>query len=326
VTKQLYDANLGFSDHPTIRQQLLAVLENLIEKGGASCQSSSLEICLLLLQLQSLDGDSKIHQLAVAMINNLGRAIGFNSGKEVYAKYTESIIGVITNGHSEWTRTSSGAFFFQTFLENCGSCVGPYLETLLPVFSDCLNAERDPVLRLSLVPLIDKLFEVDELGVWWQPLALHTIGGILLPCSVWHIGKVAAEIRHAAMVALGTFLSRDLCSQEHLGVLLRSQQLLSIVTSCLEEDYYTETRRVSCHVIQHILRIAGSEFDDEQIAAASKSLQKRLDDSSDVVRLAILPAISKLLITSSSPNRNIDIRGFLSNLILHMDDPNEKLK
>ncbi|XP_057853693.2 uncharacterized protein LOC131063777 isoform X2 [Cryptomeria japonica] len=326
VTKQLYGANLGFSDYPAIRQQLLAVLENLIEKGGVLCQSSSLEISLLLLQLQCLEGDSKTHQLAITMVNNFARVIGLNSGKDLYAKHMESIIGVIISGYSEWTGTSSGAFLFQTFLESAGSCVGCYLETLLPVFTDCLNAERDPVLRLRILPLLDKLFEMDELGIWWQPLALHIIGGILLPCSAWHIGKVAAEIRHAAMAALGTFLGRDLCRQENLGTLLHSQQLLSIVTFCLEEDYYTDTRRVSCNVIEHILRIVGFEFNDEQIVTASKSLLKRLDDSNDTVRLAILPAISEFLIVASLPNRNFDIKGFLSNLILHMEDLNEKIQ
>lgn len=326
ITKLLYGANLGFSDYSAIRQQLLAVLENLIEKGGVLCQSSSLEISLLLLQLQCVEDDDNTHQLAVTMMNNFARVIGLNSGKDLYAKHVESIIGVIISGHSEWTGTSSGAFLFETFLENAGSCVGPYLETLLPVFIDCLNAERDPVLRLKLLPLLDKLFQMDELSIWWQPLAFNIIGQILLPCSAWHIGKVAAEIRHAAMAALGTLLGRDLCSQEYLGAFLRSQHLLSNVTSCLEEDYYTDTRRVSCNVIEHILRIVGLEFDDGQIATASKSLLKRLDDSNDIVRLAILPAISKFLIVASLPNKNFDIKGFLSNLILHMGDLNDKIQ
>lgn len=326
ISKQLCCANLGLRDHPAIKQQLLAVLENLIEKGGALCLPSCLEISILLLQLQSFDDDRQIQQHAALLMNNLACAVGLVSGKELYARHTEALLGVVTAGYSEWLGSSSGTFLFKAFIQNAGNCVGPYLETLLQVFSDCLNPEKDPALRLCFVELLDKLFEMDELGIWWQPHALQTIGGLLLPCSVWHIGKVAAEIRHRAMSALGTFLRRDLCSKEHLVVLLHSQQLLLVVTACLEEDYSTDTRRVSCCVIEHIVRKVGSVLDDVQITVVSKSLQKRLDDSSDAVRLGILPAISNFLSVASSSARNIDIKGFLSNLILHMDDPNEQIQ
>lgn len=326
ISKQLCCSNLGLSDHPAIKQQLLGVLENLIEKGGALCMPSCLELSILLLQLQSFDDDRQIQQHAALLMNNLSRVLGLVSGKELYARHTEALLGVFTAGYSEWKGSSSGAFLFKAFLQNAGNCVGPYLGTLLQVFSDCLNPEKDPALRLLFVELLDKLFEMDELGIWWRPHALQTIGGLLLPCSVWHIGKVAAAIRHGAMGALGTFLRRDLCSKENLVVLLRSQQLLPIVTACLEEDYYTDTRYVSCHVIEHIVRMVGSDLDDEQITVVSKSLQKRLDDSSDAVRLGILPAISNFLSVASSSSRNIDIKGFLSNLIMHMDDPDEQIQ
>jgi len=63
------------------------------------------------------------------------------------------------------------------------------------------------------VELLDKLFQMDELGIWWRPHALEIIRELLLPCSVWHIRKVAALIRHGAMAALGTLLRRDLCKE-----------------------------------------------------------------------------------------------------------------
>jgi hypothetical protein len=33
--------------------------------------------------------------------------------------------------------------------------------------------------------------------------------------------------------------------------------MLGVIISCLDEDYYVDTRRVSCHVMQHLIRIAG---------------------------------------------------------------------
>jgi len=88
IRKQLCCTNLGFSDHPAIKQQLLAVLENLIEKGGALCMPSCLELSILLLYLQCFDVDRQIQQHAALLMNTLSRVLGFAYGKELYAWQT----------------------------------------------------------------------------------------------------------------------------------------------------------------------------------------------------------------------------------------------
>lgn len=68
--------------------------------------------------------------------------------------------------------------------------------------------------------------------------------------------------------------------------------MLGVVISCLEEDYYVDTRRVTCHVMQHLIRIAGLAIEDGDRNKVSTELQLRLEDSSDAVRIGILPAIA----------------------------------
>jgi hypothetical protein len=63
------------------------------------------------------------------------------------------------------------------------------------------------------VQLVDELLESPPLGPFWSPLAPRLLTELLVPCGVWRAGKVAAAVRHAAMVATGTLLRRDLCSQ-----------------------------------------------------------------------------------------------------------------
>lgn len=61
--------------------------------------------------------------------------------------------------------------------------------------------------------LVDELLEVPALAATWRRLAPRLLAEVLVPCGVWRAGKVAAAVRHAAMVATGTLLRNDLCTQ-----------------------------------------------------------------------------------------------------------------
>ena len=87
-----------------------------------------------------------MQQHAALLMNNLACAVGLSSGKYSYAIHTKALLGVVTAGYSEWLGSSSRKFLFKPFFKNAGNCVGPYLGTLLQVFADCLNLEKDPPL------------------------------------------------------------------------------------------------------------------------------------------------------------------------------------
>ncbi|KAG6553495.1 hypothetical protein Mapa_004407 [Marchantia paleacea] len=327
LSSGLCQADVRCSDHPAVRRQLLAVVTNLLNAAETISSPSALNLFLTLLQLQSVEEDAQLQMGASEIIESLSKKLGLTSVKNLHEKFLEDLIPLVTAGYEEWLGISSGRALFQTFMKKSGSTVGPYLKSVVNMFIVCLHHDRDPVLRISFLQLLDEMFENQALGPSWIPLSEQIILELLIPCGVWRIGKVAAAIRHRAMVALGTFLRQDFCTQASMLELIKPEkQFLSVVKSCLDEDYYVDTRRATCHVIQHVIRIAGAQMADEQRITVSLEIQKRLDDSSDIVRLEIVPAIATFFQTLRSSSSDEDVKSLLSNLLVHMDDSNKKIQ
>jgi hypothetical protein len=59
----------------------------------------------------------------------------------------------------------------------------------------------------------------------------------------------------------------------------------------MDEDYYADTRRMACHAVERLLAAAGARLALPQRKALYSELLKRLDDSSDAVRLGACAAL-----------------------------------
>ncbi|KAH7292366.1 hypothetical protein KP509_29G064800 [Ceratopteris richardii] len=326
VLKALINLNLQFNSHASVHNQTLAILQNLLKVFGANYSTCSSDILFILVQIQCFGSNLSQKQAVADIEKALADVMGFTSVRSLYESQAELLLGMIIADHETWSTHVHGQALFHAFLQKISNLAGPYLERLLPVLKGCVQPERDPSLRLKLLQILDELFEIEELAVWWYSLASTVLGQIILPCGVWRVGKIGAAIRHAAMVAFGTFLRMNLCSQHDLETHLLSDQVLPVVLSCLEEDYYVDVRIVTCHVLQELLRISGNSLTDKQRGDVQKALQKRLDDSSDGVRLRILPAISLFFRTMPSSYSDASIRSFAANILVHMDDSNVEIR
>ncbi|XP_002970051.2 dynein assembly factor 5, axonemal isoform X2 [Selaginella moellendorffii] len=326
ILQGLCHANLSFDESLAVRRQLLAVLTNVVVKAGPISRVSSKEMLILLLQLQCIQDDAKLHQDAASLIETFAHVTGYESLEQLYACHTRDLIDRAILRHEEWLGNSPGRHLFEAVLKNLGHLAGSYLAEILPIIASCLKPQRDPSLRLSLLHLLDDLFETSGLESWWSSLAKEVIVSVLIPCGIWQAGKVGAAVRHAAMVAVGTYLRRGLCTQKDLNDILETGETLPVVISCLEEDFYVDTRRVTCHVMENIIRIAGNSLRDDYRVKIGAVLQKRLDDSNDGVRLGILRSLSLFLSTLPPAYPGTELKSCLSSLVLHMDDQNQQIK
>ncbi|MCO5584528.1 hypothetical protein L7F22_038456 [Adiantum nelumboides] len=306
--------------------QTLGILTNLVKVCGSACSDCSTDLLFILLQVQGFGTDSSLKQVVSGLEEVLAHAFGFSCARDLYESQADHLLTLVTAEHETWSTDSYGQALFQVLLQKIASLVGPYLKRLLPVVKGCLDPERDPSLRIKLLQLLDELFETLELAPCWSSLATIVLGQILVPCGIWRIGKVGAAVRHAAMVALGTFLRRNLCNQSDLEHLVHSNQVLPVLLSCLEEDYYVDIRIVTCHVLENLLQICGRTLNDMQREEIQKALQKRLDDSNDGVRLRVLPAISSFFCVMPTSYSDTSVRSFVANILVHLDDSNTELR
>lgn len=96
--------------------------------------------------------------------------------------------------------------------------------------------------------------------------------------------------------------------------------LLPVIKTCIDEDYFLDVRRATTHVMYQVLRISGSTLTDEERTKLIKVLSKRMDDSSNTIRLAILPAVAMFFTTMPSSFSDSEVKDFLTFLVVHMDD------
>nr|XP_024382371.1 dynein assembly factor 5, axonemal-like isoform X10 [Physcomitrium patens] len=180
ICEKLYGKEVCCSEHSSIQNQLLSVVNNLVQVAGALCTSSSFNIFIFLLrlQLQSVEGDYQLQQRAGHVLKSFAQVLRMKSVREFYVQHIHSMLDIVTADHKRWSSGSPGNHLFQTFMRNADDTVGPYLKSLMPLFRVCLQNNQDPVLRFSFL-------------------------------------QTEAAIRCGAMVAVGTFLKKDLCSQIH---------------------------------------------------------------------------------------------------------------
>jgi dynein assembly factor 5, axonemal len=102
-----------------------------------------------------------------------------------------------------------------------------------------------------------------------------------------HAGKSAAAVRYDALTALYTALSKQRVTAEQLKPLLTAQaQLVPLIVQSMDEDWYADTRKLGCFVMSALLSLAGTQVDDELRRQVYPELTKRMDDSSNDVRIA----------------------------------------
>ncbi|XP_024382362.1 uncharacterized protein [Physcomitrium patens] len=321
ICEKLYGKEVCCSEHSSIQNQLLSVVNNLVQVAGALCTSSSFNIFIFLLRLQSVEGDYQLQQRAGHVLKSFAQVLRMKSVREFYVQHIHSMLDIVTADHKRWSSGSPGNHLFQTFMRNADDTVGPYLKSLMPLFRVCLQNNQDPVLRFSFLQLLNESFEKQGLGSSWSPLAPDLVGKLLTSCAVWRAGKTEAAIRCGAMVAVGTFLKKDLCSQTQMQEILNMPEgFLPVVKTCIDEDYFLDVRRAATHVMYHLIRISGPTLNTEERTKLIKVLMKRVDDSSNTIRIAILPAVAMFFTTMPSSFCDSEVKGFVSFLVAHIDD------
>ena len=68
------------------------------------------------------------------------------------------------------------------------------------------HREREPTLRLALLRNLDAVFEDTARGAAFVPMAGVVVEKLIQESLVWKAGKVAAAVRYAAVVCLGTMV------------------------------------------------------------------------------------------------------------------------
>ncbi|PRW39200.1 dynein assembly factor axonemal [Chlorella sorokiniana] len=370
ASPQVADAAAA-TDGGAVRQQVLAACSNLLRWAGPAVAPAAPQLFALLLRLwaadaaaqqaaaapeQALQPTSSSDSLsAAAVLKQLAAAVGAASAAELCEGYGLALLSAGIQGHEQWTHSQPEWRTLSALLRiSSGAALAQLWPAALPALQQiAADHERDPRLRLELLQLLAALLEDDSKAPAWQApnAAEPLVKGILQPALVWRAGRVPAAVRFAALSAAAAMLAKRRLPAEQLALLAAggsseagseaglpsssSGGLLHSVASCLDEDYEPDTRHLACHTVQLLLEAVGPHLPPAQLAALQPELMRRLDDSSNRVRIAACGALqawlSSLAVAAASGRSgegglaDADAFSLASSMLIHLDDGDDEV-
>jgi dynein assembly factor 5 len=141
---------------------------------------------------------------------------------------------------------------------------------------------------------------------------------ILIPSTVWKVGKPNIKIRKAAVICMLRLLEYKLIDQEKLYSSFK--EIMTVLKNCMDDDWANDLRFTSVVLIKRMLEYLKQIMIDEDYKDIYPELLKRLDDSQDSIRVetanALIVFFSQLPEDWSSSLYEYTIK----NIFIHLDD------
>uniref|UniRef100_A0A8C1EMS0 Dynein axonemal assembly factor 5 n=1 Tax=Cyprinus carpio carpio TaxID=630221 RepID=A0A8C1EMS0_CYPCA len=254
----------------------------------------------------------------------LCEAQGLSGACELYRQHMADLLQWLSDSHHNWTSHSIQKTQLEIIAMQSGPVVGEFLPALLPLLKSCLEPSRDPEMRLHIFTMLSKLLldasnTLDSQGGFAEYMEM-VLQDLLLPNLVWRSGRSAAAVRTAALSCLLAVLH---------GVLSVEETLSTQLISALEEDSKL-ARLLACRSLHSLLKLTTQRLNTDSLNKIYPELLKRVDDSSEDVRVEALKSLSTWF---SSLGKNYDTQScrphlefLFQQLLLYMDDPDTKIQ
>lgn len=106
---------------------------------------------------------------------------------------------------------------------------------------------------------------------------------ILIPSTVWKVGKPNIKIRKAAVICMLRLLEFKLIDQEKLYSAFKD--IMTVLKNCIDDDWANDLRFTAVVLIKRMMEYMKQILIDEDYKDIYPELLKRLDDSQDSIRI-----------------------------------------
>ncbi|XP_051572225.1 dynein axonemal assembly factor 5-like [Myxocyprinus asiaticus] len=311
--------------------QLLVCVDAVLSVCQVDCSVISLQLLKLLVSVQSLASQQEQHNKAEECVRCLCEAQALSGVCELYRQHMADLLQWLSDSQHTWTSYSIQKTQLEIIAVQSGPVVGEFLPGLMPLFKSCVEASRDPELRLHMFTMMSKLLldssnTLDSQGKFGKYMEM-VLQDLLLPNLVWRSGRSAAAVRTAALSCLLALLHGATFPAEQ--VLSVESTLSSQLICALEEDSRL-ARLLACRSLNSLLKLTAQQLNSDSLNKIYPELLKRVDDSSEEVRVEALKSLSTWF---SSLGKNYDTQSCRSHLeflfqqlLLYMDDPESKVQ
>ncbi|XP_074630792.1 dynein axonemal assembly factor 5-like [Acropora palmata] len=314
------------------QQHLLATVSAIIDKAGDGCRAHSFTLFYVLIHVKALQTQGVLEQEVNVVLCKLATTQGLESILQLYENHTQEFLDRLKVYYNSWSQYSSECRLFDVLLTESGQIIGRHLTVAMEIFTECLDSvKKGAELRLKMFSLLSRLLmsasHSEESSKAFSSYSVHIVRKLIIPNCVWQAGRTAAAVRSAAISCLWALLQSNLLSHQDAGQVMKD--LLTQLASCLD-DHNQTTRLVSCKALQKLLVSCKSSFNADMLHQIYPELLKRMDDSSDEIRIVVTRTFLAYFKTFPSDYDTelykLHLEAMFKGLLVHLDDPSSSIQ
>ncbi|XP_064394922.1 dynein axonemal assembly factor 5-like [Halichondria panicea] len=327
----LSEPEVGQTEHTPLLRELLLAVGVVTEAAIVLTRDLSFKLFTVTLRAEASNQASALRGEIDRILALLTSRQGHASTQGLYQDHTHQILQQLAEGYTGWSVHSPNCTLFSALLSGAGPVLGGLLGEVLPILTSCLRPDADPEMRLHFITLLIRLLMEASSSMnsqdQFNQFASAVVTDIIIPNCVWKGGRTAAAIRTAAMTSLQALLQSNLLAREQLDSFM--SQLMPKVISCLDDDNRS-TRLVTSQVLQLLLLTNPPSITVNVLHTLYSDLLKRLDDSSDEIRLSITHTLIAFIRAFPEGYDSTLYRAHLEELykglLIHLDDPSPQIQ
>ncbi|XP_068729927.1 dynein axonemal assembly factor 5-like [Montipora capricornis] len=314
------------------QQNLLATVSAIIDKAGDESRTHSFTLFYVLIHVMALQLQGSLQKEVNAVLLKLTTSQGLDSVSQLYENHIQEFLDKLKENHSSWSQYSPECRLFDVLLTESGQIISRHLTVSMAIFTECLDStKKSAELRLKMFSLLSRLLMSASQSVESQnafsSYSVHIVQKLIIPNCVWQAGRTAAAVGSAAISCLWALLQSNLLSNRNAGQVMKD--LLTQLASSLD-DHNQTTRLVSCKALQKLLISCKSSFNADMLHQIYPELLKRMDDSSDEIRIVVtntfLAYFRAFPSDYNSDLYKLHLEAMFKGLLVQLDDPTASIQ
>ena len=124
-----------------------------------------------------------------------------------------------------------------------------------------VDNSKEYELRIDMLALVEHLLIQENLHstiIFYSEVILKMI---LIPSTIWKVGKPNIKIRKAAVICMIKLLEQKLIEKEKLYA--NFKEIMGVVKNCIEDEWANDLRFTSVTFIRYVIEYLHELFDDE---------------------------------------------------------------
>lgn len=331
ISQALISPDICHTVQTPMHVQLLACTSAFIRVTEAEVKVINQLLFNLIITVMAMATEAPIREKADELLDDLATTQSLESKTELFQQHTLPLLQSFGDGHVAWTNHSPERQIFDNLLLEAGPVVGHFLEEIFTVFKSCLKPEKDPEMRLKFFALLSKLVmnsatTLDSQQQFCQ-YAPSMVKEIILPNCVWRAGRTAGAIRTTAVSCMWALLQSGVLTKETLEPV--AEELITQIITTMDDDNKS-TRLISCRVMTRTFETLGPALDQDRLHNLYPELLKRLDDSSDEIRIMVTRTfLAYFDCFQDKYDRSLysaHLEAIYKGLLVHLDDPEQQIQ